>query len=229
VTILLWMLLATTLVVSAILTQRVWRERQMAVETATGLAGLAIAAPLAALIAVFVTSGGSGVVTLVLAAFAFTLSGLSYLVADRFDNVPAGEKSEHTRLGVNAYAAGCLAAATLAFVLLLDRGYLTLWLGVIALTTALFAVIDKIGSLRVLTALVLAGAAARTFWDPVILSSVGGAAWGRSWTVAAYLWLTLASMGAALILQRGGVDLMVQACRALAIIFALGAVARLLG
>ena len=67
---------------------------------------------------------------------AVALAGVFYFAADRFHASPPAEQTPATHLATGAFASGVAAAMSLAFVMVLDRGYLTVAFAVTAATTA---------------------------------------------------------------------------------------------
>lgn len=154
------------------------------------------------------------------ALVAVLLAGLLYLVADRFDNVPANEKSDHTRLMISLYAAGCTAAMAIAFTMALERGYLTVAFAVTAATTALFAVIDKIPSLRWMVGAIGFLVLARLGWDPRIAGDSVGTIAIFNWLLLGYGAPALAFLFAGYVLKRERDDIPARLSDALGLVFA---------
>jgi uncharacterized membrane protein len=209
-----------TLVISAGATWRLWNGRKLSEGPSSFTALAAVATPLSALVVTYlrVTQFDT---SYAFAGIAVTLAALLYLVADRFDNVPADEKSDLTRFAIAVYAAGCSAAMALAFTFALSRGYLTVAFAVAAATTALFAVIDKIASLRYVVAALGFIVLARLAWDPHIMGNSGAV--GRlpilNWLLLGYGAPAAAFLGAGYILKRERDDLASRICDALGVVF----------
>lgn len=154
------------------------------------------------------------------ALVAVLLAGLLYLVADRFDNVPAEEKSDHTRLMISLYAAGCTAAMAIAFTMALERGYLTVAFAVTAATTALFAVIDKIPSLRWMVGAIGLLVLARLGWDPRIAGDSVGTMPIFNWLLLGYGAPAAAFLFAGHVLKRERDDIPARLSDGLGLVFA---------
>jgi uncharacterized membrane protein len=154
------------------------------------------------------------------AAFAVVLGALFYLVAHRFAGLPSGQQTPLTRLGVGGYAAAATACATLAFVMVLDRGYLTVAFAVTALTTSIFAVIHRIALLRYVVAALGFIVLGRLVWDPRIMGADLGTVPIFNWLLLGYGVPAVAFLAAGNILRREREDLAVRICDALGVLFA---------
>ncbi len=199
---------------------RLWTGRTMPLAIAAAYALGTILTPIVALILAYlrVTQFDTSIW---FAGIAAMLAGVYYVVADRFDNVGAENKNAHTYFGLGVFAAAATAAATLAFVFALDRGYLTVAFAVTAVTTSIFAIIDKIPSLRWIVAALGFLVLGRLAWDPHIV--------GASWlgTTPVFNWLLLgygapaaAFLGAGYTLKRERDDIASRICDGLGVLFA---------
>jgi uncharacterized membrane protein len=179
----------------------------------------AVVTPLAVLIATYlrVTQFDSSIW---FAGFAVLLAGLLYLAADRFDNLPADQKNAGSHLALGSFAAGTMAAATLAFVFALDRGYLTAAFAITALTTSIFAVVDKIPSLRYCVAALGLLVLGRIVWDPRIMGAGVGTWPIFNWLLIGYGVPAAAFLAAGHTLKRDKDDLASQLSDALGVLFA---------
>ncbi len=211
----------STIAIAGLATWRLWNGRALRPATAGFYALGAIVTPLAVLIMTYlrVTQFDT---SYAFAGIAVTLAGLFYLIADRFDNVPADQKSPFTRHCIGAFSAGCSAAAALAFSFALSRGYLTVAFAVAAATTALFAVIDKIPALRYVVATLGLLVLARLAWDPRIMgANADVGTWPiLNWLLIGYGAPAAAFLGAGFILKREKEDLASRLCDGLGILFA---------
>jgi len=209
---------ASALAIGALATLRLWRGRALPLPTAGLYALAAIVPPLLALILAYlrVTQFDRSIS---FAAFAVVLGAVFYLVADRFDNVPAEQKSPLTRLALGCFAAAAAACATLAFVMVLDRGYLTVAFAVTALTTSIFAVIDRITLLRYVVAALGFIVLGRLAWDPRIMGADVGTWPLFNWLLLGYGAPAVAFLAAGSILKREREDLAVRICDALGVLF----------
>jgi hypothetical protein len=84
--------------------------------------------------------------TYVVAAIAVAFAGAAYVEADRWDNV--AEKTDATRRATGIYAGAVTAAMTMAFAIATPGWLFAAAMGLVILTTALFAILDKIDVLR---------------------------------------------------------------------------------
>lgn len=154
------------------------------------------------------------------ALFAVLLAADFYLAAHRFGSLPEAGKTDATRLGNGAFAAGVAAAVTLAFVMVLDRGYLTVAFAVTALTTAVVADRYRIWLLRSVVAVLGFIVLARLVWDPRIMGDGVGSVPIFNWLLIGYGIPALAFLGAGYVLKREGSDLAARICDALGVLFA---------
>ena len=154
------------------------------------------------------------------ALFAVVLAALFYVIADRFDKIAAADKTPATHLAVGAFAAGVAAAMTLAFVMALDRGYLTVAFAVTALTTAIFATVDRIPLLRYVVVAIGFIVLGRLAWDPRIMGADVGTWPIFNWLLLGYGAPAVAFLAAGHILKREAEDLAVRICDALGVLFA---------
>jgi uncharacterized membrane protein len=209
----------STLGVAGIAVARLWRGRRLPIRSAALYALASVVPTLLALVLAYlrVTQFDR---SLSFALFAVVLAGLFYAVADRFDNVGEGNRTPATRIAVSAHAAGVAAAMALAFVMVLDRGYLTVAFAVTALTTAIFAVVDRIWLLRYVVVAVGLIVLARLAWDPRIMGADVGTWPIFNWLLLGYGAPAAAFLAAGHILKREGEDLAVRLCDALGLLFA---------
>lgn len=209
----------TTLAVGALATLRLWRGQALPLPTAGLYAMAAVVPVLLALVLAYlrVTQFDRSIS---FALFAVFLAALFYLTADRFGKIAAGAGTAVTRLAIGAFASGTAAAMTLAFVMLLDRGYLTVAFAVTALTTARFAVADRIPMLRYVVAALGFIVLGRLVWDPRIMGADVGSWPILNWLLLGYGAPAFAFLGAGHILKREGDDIAVRICDALGVLFA---------
>jgi len=210
----------STLSVGAMATLRLWRGRVLPLPTA-GLYALAgVVPPLLALVLAYlrVTQFDRSIS---FALLAVVLAAAFYLVADRFDrSAPREERTPVSGLAIGSFASGVAAAMALAFVMVLDRGYLTVAFAVTAFTTAIFAVVDRIPLLRgvvVALGLIVLG---RLAWDPRIMGADVGTWPIFNWLLLGYGVPAAAFLGAARILRREADDLAARTCDALGVLLA---------
>lgn len=208
-----------TLAVGAVAVLRLWRGRTLPVRTA-GLYALAAVVPaLLALVLVYlrVTQFDRSIS---FALFAVVLAAVFYVLADRFDKVAPAVKTPATHLALGAFASGVAAAMTLAFVMALDRGYLTVAFAVTALTTARYAVADRIPLLRYVVVALGFIVLGRLAWDPRIMGADVGTWPIFNWLLLGYGAPAVAFLAAGHILKREAEDLAVRICDALGVLFA---------
>lgn len=208
-----------TLAVGAAAALRLWRGQTLPIRTAALYALAAVVPSLLALVLAYlrVTQFDRSIS---FALFAVALAAIFYFVADRFDKTAGADKSPATHLAIGAFASGVAAAMTLAFIMALDRGYLTVAFAVTALTTAIFATVDRIPLLRyvvVATGFIVLG---RLAWDPRIMGADVGTWPIFNWLLLGYGAPAVAFLAAGHILKREGEDLAVRICDALGVLFA---------
>jgi uncharacterized membrane protein len=209
----------STLAIAALAALRLWRGRTLPVATAGLYALAAIVPPLLALVLAYlrVTQFDRSIPFALSAA---ALAAVFYVVADRFDNVDAAAKTDATRLGTSTFAAGVAAAMTLAFVMVLERGYLTVAFAVTALTTAFFAVADRIVLLRYVVAALGFIVLGRLAWDPRIMGADVGTWPVLNWLLVGYGVPSIAFLAAGHVLRREREDLASRISDALGVLFA---------
>ncbi len=202
---------------TAVATLRLWRGRTLPLRTAGLYALGAVVPPLLALVLAYlrVTQFDRSIS---FALFAVALAGAFYFVADRLDKI--GDKTPAIHLAIGAFASGVAAAMTLAFVMVLDRGYLTVAFAVTALTTSIFAVVDRIAMLRYVVVAIGIIVLGRLAWDPRIMGADVGTWPIFNWLLLGYGAPAVAFLGAGWILKREGEDLAVRLCDALGLLFA---------
>ena len=210
----------TTVSVGALATLRLWRGRALPLPTA-GLYALAgVVPPLLALVLAYlrVTQFDRSIS---FALLAVVLAAAFYLVADRFDKIaPAPERSPVAGLVIGAFASGVAAAMALAFVMVLDRGRLTVAFAITAFATAIFATVDRVPLLRYVVVAIGLIVLGRLAWDPRIMGASVGTWPILNWLLLGYGVPALAFLGAARVLQREADDLAARICDALGVLFA---------
>jgi uncharacterized membrane protein len=209
----------STLAIAALAALRLWRGRALPVSTAGFYALAAIVPPFLALVLAYlrVTQFDRSIPFALSAA---ALAAAFYFVADRFDNFAAAAKTEATRLATGTFAAGVAAAMTLASVMVLERGYLTVAFAVTALTTAFFAVADRIALLRYVVAALGFIVLGRLAWDPRIMGADVGTWPILNWLLVGYGVPAIAFLAAGSVLRREREDLPSRLCDALGVLFA---------
>jgi uncharacterized membrane protein len=210
----------SALSVGALATFRLWRGRALPLPTA-GLYALAgVVSPLLALVLAYlrVTQFDRSIS---FALFAVVLAAAFYLVADRFDKIaPAAERSPVIGLVIGAFASGVAASMALAFVMVLDRGYLTVAFAITAFTTAIFAVVDRIPLLRYVVVAIGLIVLGRLAWDPRIMGPDVGSWPIFNWLLLGYGVPALMFLGAGRVLKSEAEDLAARTCDALGVLFA---------
>jgi uncharacterized membrane protein len=209
----------STLAIAALATLRLWRGPALPLPTAGFYALAGAVPPLLALVLAYlrVTQFDRSIS---FALIAVLLAAAFYLVADRFDKVPAAERIPATGLAIGGFASGVAAAMALAFVMVLDRGYLTVAFAVTAFATAIFAVVDRIPLLRYVVVAIGLVVLGRLAWDPRIMGADVGTWPVFNWLLLGYGVPALAFLAAGHILKREGEDLAVRLCDGLGVLFA---------
>jgi uncharacterized membrane protein len=207
----------TVAALTAVATLRLWHGRTLPLRTAGLYALAAVVPPLLALVVAYlrVTQFDRSIS---FALFAVALAGAFYFIADRLDKI--ADKTPAIHLAIGAFASGVAAAMTLAFVMVLDRGYLTVAFAVTALTTAIFAVVDRIPMLRYVVVAIGIIVLGRLAWDPRIMGADVGTWPVFNWLLLGYGAPAVAFLGAGWVLRREGEDLAVRLCDALGLLFA---------
>ncbi len=209
----------STLAIAALATLRLWRGRALPVGTAGLYALAAVVTPLLALIVAYlrVTQFDRSIA---FALFGLLLAALLHLVSYRFRRLPEALRTPVSHLATGAFAAGVAAATTLAFVMVLDRGYLTVAFALTALATAYLAVRDGIPLLRyvvVALGLIVLG---RLAWDPRIMGASLGTVPIFNWLLLGYGVPAVAFLAAGRILSTEREDLAARLCDALGVLLA---------
>jgi uncharacterized membrane protein len=154
------------------------------------------------------------------ALFSVVLAADFYLAAYRFGGVPEASRTPATRLATGAFAAGVAAAVTLAFVMVLERGYLTVAFAVTALTTAIIADRHRIPLLRAVVVAIGFIVLGRLLWDPRIMGAAVGTWPIFNWLLLGYGIPAIAFLAAGYILKKEREDLAARICDALGVLFA---------
>jgi uncharacterized membrane protein len=209
----------TALSVSAAATLRAWHGRALPAPTA-GLYALAgVVTPLLALVLAYlrVTQFDRSIPFALCAVF---LAAALYLVADRFGRIAPEERTAATGLLLGAFASGVAAATALAFVMVLDRGYLTVAFAVTAFATAVVAVAGRIPLLRYVVVAIGIVVLGRLAWDPRIMGTDIGTWPVLNWLLLGYGVPALAFLAGGHILKREAEDLAARLCDGLGVLFA---------
>jgi uncharacterized membrane protein len=210
----------STLSMGGIATLRLWRGRALPLPTAGLYTLAAVVPPLLALVLAHlrVTQFDRSIP---FALFAVGLAAAFYLAADLFDrSAPAAGRGPAMSLVIGAFGSGVAAAMALAFTMALDRGYLTVAFAITALTTAIFAVVDRVPLLRyvvVVLGLVVLG---RLAWDPRIMGAEVGTLPILNWLLIGYGVPAAAFLGAGYILKRQAEDAAARLSDALGVLLA---------
>jgi len=208
-----------SLSIGTLATLRLWRGRRLPLAT-TGLYALAaVVPPLLALVLAYlrVTQFDRSVS---FGLFAVFLAAIFYLCANRFDNIARADSTAAAGLVIGAFASSVAAAIALAFVMMLDRGYLTVAFAITAFTTAIFAVINHIPLLRYVVVVIGGIVLARVAWDPRIMGADIGTWPIFNWLLLGYGAPAVAFLGAGNLLKREAEDLASRLCDALGVLFA---------
>src|SRR5262245_33590611 len=207
------------LAIAALATLRLWRGRALPVGTAGLYALAAVVTPLLALIVAYlrVTQFDRSIS---FALFAVLLAALFYLASYRFRTLAEALRTPVSHLATGAFAAGVAAAATLAFVMVLERGYLTVAFALTALATAYLAVRDGIPLLRYVVVALGVLVLGRLAWDPRIMGASLGTIPILNWLLLGYGVPALAFLAAGRILSTEREDLAARLCDALGVLLA---------
>jgi len=154
------------------------------------------------------------------ALFSVVLAADFYLAAYWFGGVPEASRTPATRLATGAFAAGVAAAVTLAFVMVLERAYLTVAFAVTALTTAIIADRHRIPLLRAVVVAIGFIVLGRLIWDPRIMGAAVGTWPIFNWLLLGYGIPAIAFLAAGYILKKEREDLAARICDALGVLFA---------
>ena len=209
----------SSLAIGLLATLRLERGRALPVATAGLYALAAIVPSLLALILAYlrVTQFDRSIP---FALFSVVLAADFYLAAHRFGSLPETSRTPATRLATGAFAAGVAAAVTLAFVMVLERGYLTVAFAVTALTTAIIADRQRIPLLRAVVVAIGFIVLGRLLWDPRIMGAAVGTWPIFNWLLVGYGVPALAFLAAGYILKSEREDLAARICDALGVLFA---------
>lgn len=209
----------SSLAIGLLATLRLERGRALPVTTAGLYALAAIVPSLLALILAYlrVTQFDRSIP---FALFSVVLAADFYLAGYSFGRVPEAARTPATRLATGAFAAGVAAAVTLAFVMVLERGYLTVAFAVTALTTAITADRQRIPLLRAVVAALGFVVLGRLVWDPRIMGAAVGTFPVFNWLLLGYGVPAVAFLAAGSVLRREREDLAVRICDALGVLFA---------
>src|SRR5581483_4865289 len=209
----------TSLAIGLAATLRLERGRALPQVTAGLYALAAIVPSLLALILVYlrVTQFDRSIP---FALFSVVLAADFYLAGHRFGSVVEAARTPATRLATGAFAAGVAAAVTLAFVMVLERGYLTVAFAVTALTTAIVAERQRLYLLRLVVAALGFIVLGRLLWDPRVMGDGVGTWPIFNWLLLGYGVPAAAFLAARHIMKREGEDVAVRICDALGVLFA---------
>jgi uncharacterized membrane protein len=209
----------TSLAIGLFATLRLERGRALPVTTAALYALGAIVPSLLALVLAYlrVTQFDRSIP---FSLFSIVLAADFYLAAHRSGGLPEAARTQATRLATGAFAAGVAAAITLALVMVLERGYLTVAFALTALTTASVAGRHQVPLLRPVVAALGFIVLGRLIWDPRIMGSDVGSWPVLNWLLIGYGVPAVAFLTAGLVLKRQREDLSVRICDALGVLFA---------
>jgi uncharacterized membrane protein len=211
--------IVSSLAIGLLATLRLERGRALPVATAGLYALAAIVPSLLALILAYlrVTQFDRSIP---FALFSVVLAADFYLAAHSFGRLAEAARTPATRLATGAFSAGVAAAITLAFVMVLERGYLTVAFAVTALTTAIIADRQRIPLLRAVVAALGFIVLGRLIWDPRIMGADVGTWPIFNWLLLGYGVPAIAFLAAGFVLKREQDDLAARICDALGVLFA---------
>jgi len=209
----------SALAVALLATLRLDRGRALPVATAGLFALAAIVTPLLALVLAYlrVTQFDRSIP---FAIFAVVLAAVFYLPAHRFGGLTEAARTPATRIASGAFAAGVAAATTLAFVMVLERGYLTVAFALTALTTAIVAERYRVPLLRGVVAALAFMVLGRLIWDPRVMGEGIGTLPLFNWLLFGYGVPAVAFLASGFVLKREREDVPVRICDALGVLFA---------
>jgi uncharacterized membrane protein len=211
--------IVSSLAIGLLATLRLERGRALPTITA-GLYGLAAIVPslLALMLAYLrVTQFDRSIP---FALFSILLAADFYLAGYRFGSTPEAARTPASRLATGAFAAGVAAAVTLAFVMTLERGYLTVAFAVTALTTAIIAERQRLPLLRAVVVAIGFIVLGRLIWDPRIMGADVGTVPIFNWLLIGYGVPAICFLAAGYLLKARRKDLAVRICDALGVLFA---------
>jgi uncharacterized membrane protein len=209
----------STLAIAALATLRLWRGRRLPLATTGFYALAAVVPPLLALVLAYlrVTQFDRSIS---FALFAVFLAAVFYLVADRFDKIAPTDRTGAPGLVIGAFGSSVAAAMALAFVMVLERGYLTVAFAITAFSTAIFAVVDRIVLLRYVVVAIGIIVLGRLAWDPRIMGTDVGTWPIFNWLLLGYGTPAIAFLAAGNILKREAEDIAARLCDVLGLLFA---------
>lgn len=123
-------------------------------------------------------------------------------------------------IGMEAFAAGAIAALALGLTMVLDRGYLTVALALAASGAAWVTSRGPVNALRVASAVLAGIVLARIAWDPAIMAGKPGATPIFNWLLLGYGVPALAFYAAGRFLRQGGDDVPLRMMEGAAILMA---------
>lgn len=122
-------------------------------------------------------------------------------------------------LGVEAYAAGAIAALALGLTMVLDRGYLTVSLALAAMGAAWVTSRGPVQALRAAAGVLAGIVLVRIVLDPAIMAGNPGSLPVFNWLLFGYGVPALSFMAAARLLRPGGQDLPLRLMEGMAVLF----------
>ncbi|MCA4910709.1 MAG: DUF2339 domain-containing protein [Methylobacterium sp.] len=123
-------------------------------------------------------------------------------------------------MGMEAFAAGAIAALALGLTMVLDRGYLTVALALAAAGAAWVTSRGPVNTLRVASAVLAGIVLARLAWDPAVMAGNPGSTPIFNWLLFGYGVPALAFYAAARFLRQGGDDVPLRVMEGAAILLA---------
>jgi uncharacterized membrane protein len=209
---------SASLAIAAINGLRLWLGARLAVTIAATYALAATVTPLLALVLAWLR------VKQFDASLPFACAGLVLgfalaTAADRFERRESAELPA-TRIATGAFAAAAVAALAIAFVVSLERGYLTVALALTALGTAWIADRRDIPLLRHMVTALAVIVLARIAWDPRIAGANVGRMPILNWLLVGYGISSAAFFGAARFMERRGADFAMHVADAVAVLLA---------
>ncbi|MGI9409820.1 MAG: DUF2339 domain-containing protein, partial [Hyphomicrobiaceae bacterium] len=208
----------TSLALAAVATHQLWRRPQLPVTTSAVVCLAAVLPPLLALMLAYLRVTGFGT------AISYTLIGIVLAagfaaLADVFDRRAKEADSDAWRYATGAFAVAAIAAAAIAMVAGLQRGYLTVAFALATVGTAYVANRKQIPLLRYAAGGLALIVLARVVWDPRIMGADVGSLPILNWLLVGYGVPALCFAMASHYLRREREDVCSHLTDVLAIIF----------
>ena len=210
--------MVATLGVATAAALRLWRGRDLPLETVAIYAAAATATPLLAIVIAYLRVTQFEV-SVPFAAAGIALAGLLTVATDRFQRAETGHGDDGVRLATGAFAAAAIAAVSFALFATLERGYLTVAFALAALGAAYVASVRDIPLLRHAVAALGFVVLGRMLYDPRIMGESAGTLPILNWLLVGYGVPALAFGQAARLLRPRAEDAAVRVSDGLSVLF----------